>query len=209
MTRLAIAGLVGILAACSSTNTPTAPLVGQAGRVEVVDSGFAVTLPEGWLAIGLTEEDIDKLVGSAGTVGNENLRTVGESLREQAPALLAAGVKLWAFDTATASGSSLQVIVRSGSTPMDTLRQLAQQFLDEGSGVVDGRLAQVTVSGEEAVRLDYGLQRDVGSGTTLKASGTQVYVSTSTTSYIFAVTVAEGGRATAGDEIAKSIEFLE
>lgn len=215
MTRLAaVAGLVGALAACTSgpttstaapsTNAASAgPVIGQTGRVQVADSGFAVTLPDGWVAIGLTEADIDRLVGNGGD------KAVAESLRRQAPALLAAGVKLWAFDTATATGSSLQVIVQPGSTPTDALRQLAQQFIAQGSGVVQSKLTDVTVSGREAVHLEYGLERDTGSGTILKASGTQVYASTNARLYIFAITVAEGGRATAADEIVRSIEFLD
>jgi hypothetical protein len=192
----------GVLAACAS-GPGAATLVGQAGRIEVADSDFAVTLPTGWLAIGLTGADIDKLLG---TEGNKD---VAESLRQQAPALLAAGVKLWAFDTGTGAGSSLQVIVQSGPTPMATLRKLAQQFIDTGSDVVRSELTDVTVSGNEAVRLDYGLERASGAGTTVKADGIQVYVSTKTTSYIFAITIAGGGAVTAGDEIVGSIEFLE
>ena len=189
--------VAGALAACAG------PQVGQTGRVEVADSGFAVTLPTGWLAIGLTGEDIDKLIGTEGN------KEVAESLRQQAPALLAAGVKLWAFDTGKATGSSLQVIVQSGPTPIETLRKLAQQFIATGSDLASSELTDLTVSGSEAVRLDYGLERDSGVGTTVKANGTQVYVSTAATSYIFAITVADGGAATAADEIVGSIEFLE
>jgi hypothetical protein len=215
LTRLAaVAALAGALAACTSgpvtsaiapsTNAATAgPVIGQTGRVEVADSGFAVTLPAGWVAIGLTEADIDRLVGNGGD------KSVAESLRRQAPALLAAGVKLWAFDTATASGSSLQVIVQPGARSTDVLRQLAQQFIAQGSGVVESKLTDVTVSGRQAVHLDYGLERDIGSGSMLKASGTQVYASTNDRLYIFAITVAEGGRATAADEIVRSIELLD
>jgi hypothetical protein len=208
MTRLAvIAVLAGALSACASgPATSTAALVGQSGRIEVADSGFAVTLPDGWLAIGLTEADIDKLVGSG---GNAATKAVGESLRRQAPALIAAGVKLWAFDTATASGSSLQMIVQAGSQSTAALRQLAQQFLDSGPGVAQGQLTEMTVSGLDGVRLDYGLERDAGAGTTLKANGTQVYASTKGKLYVLAITVVEGGRATAADEIVKSLEFLE
>jgi hypothetical protein len=203
------AGVLGACASGSGSSAPAtaaasaAPLVGQAGRVEVADSEFALTLPDGWLAIGLTGADIDKLIGTGGN------KDVAESLRRQAPALVAAGVKLWAFDTATATGSSLQVIVQPGPTPIESLRKLAQQFIDTGSGVVRSQLTSITVSSQEAVRLDYGLERDNGSGTMVKASGTQVYVSTKATSYIFAVTIADGGAATAADEIVGSIEFLE
>lgn len=188
-----------------ATEAPTSgDTGGRTGRIEFPDDGFAVTLPDGWVEVGLSEDDIQALVD------NLDDATAAEALRQQLPALLAAGVKLWAFDTsAGGAGSNLNVIIQPGTIPVSLLRPMAEQQMAAVPGIDTPEISDATVDGEDALRVDYTLDQATASGQNITATGTQVYVSTAGSLYVFTVTVPDGGSDSAADAIVGSIEFLD
>lgn len=188
--------------AATPTAAPTASAPsagGRTGRIEVPDSGFAVTLADGWMEIPLDPDDIDAIVAA---IPDE---AIAEQLRGQLPVLLMTGVKLWAFDvSATTSGGNLIVITQPGEVPASLLVSIAEQ----SAGMIQGiqgevSVAPVTVDGVEGAVVSFTVAQQ---GATLDQ--TQLYTSTNGVTYIFTFTDPAGSSGDAVDAMLRSIEFL-
>lgn len=187
-------------AAPTDTPTASAPVTGgRTGRIEVADSGFAVTLADGWTEVPLDEDDIEAIVEA---IPDES---IAEQLRAQLPFLLQAGVKLWAFDlSADASGGNLIVITQPGIIPVSLLKTVAEQGVAQVPGI-EGDIAvdDITLDDVDGVVVSYTV---VQQGASLDQR--QIYVATNEQTYIFTFTDPGGTQSAALDAMIESIEFL-
>jgi glucose/arabinose dehydrogenase len=185
----------------AATASPSST-AGRTGRIEVPESGFAVTLPDGWVELPLDAKQIEDLVA------NLPPGVVEDELAAQLPSLVAAGVKLWAFAvTPDSAGSNLNVIVQPGQVPVSLLASLAEVSLGSVPGIQDQpKVETVTVDGVDAVLVTYGLSPDGGATVT---SGSQIYASTGGKLYIFTVTIGNDDGSADATRVLDSIEFLD
>jgi hypothetical protein len=189
-------------AAPTAAPTPAASsTAGRTGRIEIADSGFAITLPDRWVELPLDQAAITDLLA------NLPPGLVEDELAAQLPSLVAAGVKLWAFSLAPdAAGSNLNVIVQPGSFSVSLLRSLSELSLSSVPGIQDEpKVETVTIDGVDAVRVAYSLSGDGGTTSNL---GTQIYASNGGRLYIFTVTTSGEGNADDAARLLDSIEFL-
>jgi hypothetical protein len=181
-------------------------LIGETGTVEISGVGFRVTMPDGWRAIPLDEDSISRIAELF--PGDSQ---IGQLLQSQAGTLALAGVKLFAIDTRPASiveGSSptLNVIVQTKPVGLSvellgTLAKAQLEALDASSSVV---VDTVTLPAGKAVKATYTLEQALADGSSLKASGTQYYLTSDSSLFIVTMT----GSASAGDSLTSTFDAM-
>ena len=129
------------------------------GRIEVPDSGIAVTLPDGWTRIDLSAQDLEAILEAAG--GSDP--ALAAVLSEQVRALAAAGLTFFAIGDDIAEGETMNVL----STPsmgisLDLIESLNESQLQQVA--VEGTLEtdRVTLPAGEAIRFAYDLPGQAG-----------------------------------------------
>lgn len=135
------------------------------GRIEFPDKGYAITLPDNWFRVDLSDEGIqDILKAGAG----ELPEGFDETMQAQIQQMLQSGVTLLAYripDDAAPMGTNINVLVLPdyGMT-LDTLEALnkaqIQQMVGEGSEVGTSR---VDLTAGEAALLEYSFDSNDGS----------------------------------------------
>jgi len=201
-------------AAPTATPTPTAtpaPTIeppaspslpsGTTGKVTLSDYGFSMVLPKGWQTIGLTPEDVQAIFDAlpAGTLP--------AGLEEQVPALVAAGLKAWAFDVRpTGHGSNVSVIAIGYSIPVALLKPTAQAGLASVKGISNIRMTNIRVDGVKALRVDAKIAMTI-QGTKVVATEVQLYIPLRASTMIITLTVPRGGSTSDRDRILRSIRF--
>ena len=88
---------------------------GRTGRIELPDDKVAITLPDGWVEVVLTGDDIETIL-SAFPEG-----TFDESQTELMRTAMQAGMRLMAFDS-DGTGSNVSVLVQDAAVPVSLLQ---------------------------------------------------------------------------------------
>lgn len=189
----------------TATPTPALPLVpdGQTGRIRLPDEALALTLPRGWQTIGLTADDVDAIFNALPE------GTLPAGLKDQVPALVASGLKLWGFDLRpTGLGANCNVIAQPFTVPPSLLRVTAKASLSMVSGVSNVRYTDLRISGRKALRIDYVYVLPT-TGQSMKTRGTQVYIARPDNLVVITVSIPAGGRMSDRDSIVNSIRLLD
>ena len=124
------------------------------GRIEVVDKGFALTLPPGWTRVDLSEGDLEAIMQAAGEVDP----ALAEQYAGQVQAMMAAGLAIFAFGPDPASGTNLNVLALPGAgLSLDLLEQVNTAQIQAIAGD-DVTVERVTLPAGEAAHYRYELQ---------------------------------------------------
>ena len=182
----------------ASEATPGASIA-TTGRIEVQEHSFAVTLPDGWTRVDLSEGDLDSIMEAAGNVDP----ALAQQYSAQIQALLASGLAVYAFGPDPSSGTNLNVMALPGAgLSLDLLEQMntAQIKALAGNDVTTER---ITLPGGDAVHYRYELNaQGMPAGTSidqyLMVAGSQQLV----------ITVTNASEAEA-EAIANSVEVLD
>jgi hypothetical protein len=174
---------------------------GRTGRVEVAGEQVAITLPDGWIEVVLTGDDLQSML-DAYPEG-----TFSEEQQAMMRAALSAGMKLMAFDS-DAKGSNLNLLIQPAEVPLDLLSAALEAQLAAIPGASGIEIDQFEVDGENGLLATYDLDQELADGTKVAMSGTQLYVSTNGRLYVFTLTLADGATQTPADVLG-TIEFLE
>ena len=169
-------------ASAEPTGSSTA---GRTGRIELPDDKIAITLPDGWVEVVLTGDDIETIL-SAFPAG-----TFDESQEELMRTAMQAGMRLMAFDS-EGTGSNVSVLVQDAAVPVSLLRAALLPQLETIPGASGIEIEDTTAMGEEALIATYDLETALADGTTTKGSGTQLYVSANGKLYVVTVTLTDG-----------------
>lgn len=164
----------------SPSPSPSAALdivpTGQTGYVVGPDNAFALTLPKGWRTLALTASDIETFVKLA--PDNPGIA----SMRDQLPALIGNGLRLFAMKTSASGPSVLMVLTQPGSIP-DSMLEASAKATATFMGIAKPKVTTTTIDGIHAVRMDI-LGSQVGApGTYLS----QLYASFGGHVYVFEV----------------------
>jgi hypothetical protein len=197
----------------TDTPTPAAPtpataaesLVpdGQTGRVVLADQALAITLPKGWRSIGLTADDMNAIFDRL----PEGVLPAG--MQDQIATLVAAGLKLWAFDvTGSDAGANCNVLAEAISVPPSLLQLTAKASLSTVKGISNVKYTDIKIDGTKALRIDYTFVI-TSAGRTMKAKGTQLYIARPDNLVLITITIPKGGSVTARDKLVDSVELLD
>ena len=162
ITRLAIplvlASLLGISAAGPSlAQEEGPPEPGLGGRIELPDAGFALTVPDDWVAIVPSSADIDVIIENLGTIDPEMATTVENALAG------GVGFSLLAFgDIDDDSGFRENCNVIDGASDGASLAVIVESeaaaFADLGDRLASGPdVSMLQLPSGEVARIDYGL----------------------------------------------------
>jgi hypothetical protein len=176
---------------------------GSTGRVQVDGEDLAIRLPKGWATLSLSESDIEDVVAMIPK------GAMPAGLRDQLPALLAAGLKLWAFDTRPADlGDNVSIVTQPVSVPYPFLETAARAAISQYPNVSHVTVHHVAVDGEPALRVDYRLALDVG-GKRVKTIGTQLYIPRAGRLVLVTISVGAGRSADDVKKLVNGIELLD
>ena len=162
ITRLAIplvlASLVGISAAAPAlAQEEGPPESGLGGRIELPEAGFALTVPDDWVAIVPSSADIDVIIENLGTIDPEMATTVENALAG------GVGFSLLAFgDVDADSGFRENCNVIDGAADGVSLGVIVESeaaaFADLGDRLASGPdVSMLQLPAGEVARIDYGL----------------------------------------------------
>jgi hypothetical protein len=180
------------------------------GRIEVADSGYAITLPTNWYRTDLTAEDLESFArAGAGSLGSG----LSQQLASQIATMAAARISLFALrfpDGKASAGTNLNIAaLPSMGLDLDTLESLNLGQLATILGK-DTKIAhsRVRLPAGEAVRIAYTLtSASVPGGT----AGLLQHLVVKGDRQIIVTCTAPGGVgkiATECDRIARSLEFV-
>ncbi len=203
----------GPTSAPSPTTEPTAEpsadptsepvgIEGQTGRVALDDQALALTLPKGWRSFSMTQDDIETILAALPD------GTLPAGFEDQVPSLLAAGLKLWAWDTTGDPGANCNVIAQPVTVPSAFLKSTATASVSVINGVSGVKYTDLKIDGKSALRVDYKYVLDV-SGKSLSLLGTQVYIARPDNFVVVTVTIRKGSSTRDRDRIVSSLELLD
>ncbi len=185
------------------TARPGGVKTGSTGRVQVDGEDLAIRLPKGWVTLSLSESDIEDVVAMIPK------GAVPAALRDQLPALLAAGLRLWAFDTRPADlGDNVSVVTQPVSIPYAFLETAARAAIAQYPNVSHVTVHDIKVDGEPALRVDYRLSLDIG-GRRTKTTGTQLYIPRAGRLVLVTISVGAGGGADDVKKLVSGVELLD
>lgn len=183
------------------------------GRIENVEHGYAVTLPEGWLRIDADEEFMDAL---AEELSGEQYAEVNETFGDQLQALIEAGVTLFAFRQSELGGdfpTNANVIsLPTMGMSLDALETLNVSQLSQLPGVTsEVETERVELRSGEALHLTYTMERPTPAGEPLDVRIHQYLIQTDGEDHMLTVSGLEGDENLANEarEMAASFEVLE
>jgi hypothetical protein len=158
-TPLVLASLLGVgiaAPALAQEESPAAP--GLGGRVELPAAGYALTVPDDWVAIAPSLEHIDVIVDTLSTLDPELATTVQDALAGGVGfSLLAFGD----FDADSGFRENCNVIdgVSDGTSLAAIARSEADAFTEMGDRLASGpEVTMLQLPAGEVARIDYGLQ---------------------------------------------------
>ena len=158
-TPLVLASLLGVgiaAPALAQEESPAAP--GLGGRIELPAAGYALTVPDDWVAIAPSLEDIDVIVDTLSTFDPELATTVQVALAGGVGfSLLAFGD----FDADSGFRENCNVIdgVSDGTSLAAIARSEADAFTEMGDRLASGpEVTMLQLPAGEVARIDYGLQ---------------------------------------------------
>ena len=173
-------------ATAAATAGPTgSSTAGRTGRIELPDDKLAITLPEGWVEVVLSGDDIETIL-SAFPEG-----TFDEGQEELMRTAMQAGMRLMAFDS-SGIGSNVSVLVQDVAMPVSLLKVALPAQLEAIPGASAINIEDTTAMGEDALIATYDLETQLADGSTTLGSGTQLYVSANGKLYVVTVTLTDG-----------------
>jgi hypothetical protein len=176
--------------------TPGASLA-TTGRIEVADKGFAVTLPDGWTRVDVTEEAI-----AAAIAASELDPALAAQYSAQIKALLGAGLAVFAFGPDPTAGTQLTVLaLPSMGMSLDLLEQVNEAQL-ESLAQGDIQTERITLPAGDAIHYRYSL----GGEGTPSATLDQYFILAGDNQLVVTATNASEADAAA---IANSVENLD
>lgn len=177
---------------------------GKTGRVIVDGEDLAIRLPKGWVTLALSEGDVERVIDALPD------RAVPAGVKDQLPALIAAGLKLWAFDTRRADlGDNINVVGQPVSVPYAFLKTAAQAAIAQYPTVRNATYRDVNVDGEPALRVGYTMRLDLGNGQSIKETGTQLYIPRTGRLLVITITTRAGHSADDVRKLVNGIELLD
>jgi hypothetical protein len=187
--------------AAPTETAATTPTAGRTGRIEIADEQVAITLPDDWVEVVLSGDDIEGLLGNfpEGTFSDEQLAMM--------KAAVGTGMKLMAFDT-DGQGSNVNLLVQPTEIPLDLLASALEGQLAAIPGAAGIKITEVEVDGEDALLATYDLDQAMANGAQVKMAGTQLYVSANGRLYVFTVSLADGSTVDPAD-ILDTVELLD
>ena len=178
--------------------TPGASLA-TTGRIEILDHGIAVTLPDGWNRVDLGSGDLEALMAAAGDLDP----VLAEQYTAQIQAMLSVGLALFAFGPDPSSGQNVTILAIPGlGLSLDLLEQLNSSQI---GAIAEGEVKseRVTLPAGEAIHFQYEITADgLGGAATLD----QYLLIAGEDQLVVTITAATPAEGTA---IANSIEVLE
>jgi hypothetical protein len=174
--------------------------VATTGRIEIAEHGFALTLPDGWTRIDLSDGDLEALLAAG--LGDID-PSVAEQYGAQIRAMMAAGLALFALGPDAASGQNVSVLaIPSMGLSLDLLEQLnASQVTAIAAGEV--QTERVDLPAGEAIHFEYGVAvPSLGTESTID----QYLLIAGDNQLVVTISAASPEE---GDAIANSIEVLD
>jgi hypothetical protein len=177
---------------------------GKTGRVVVDGEDLALKLPKGWVTLALSEGDVERVIDALPD------GAVPAGVKDQLPALIAAGLKLWAFDTRRADlGDNVNVVGQPISVPYAFLKTAAQTAIAQYPTITHATYRDTKVDGEPALRVGYTMLLDLGNGQSLKEVGTQLYIPRAGRLLVVTITTRAGHSADDVKKLVSGIELLD
>jgi hypothetical protein len=167
------------------------------GRIEVTDKGYALTLPDGWKRIDVSQTDLTAMMEAAGVADP----ALAAQYKGQIQAMLAAGLSFFALGPEGASNLNVLAIPGAGMS-LDLLEQLNTGQIKAMAGG-DVNVERLTLPAGESIHYRYAIS---GQGTGTGASIDQYLLLAGDTQLVVTATNASEAEATA---IANSIELLD
>jgi hypothetical protein len=184
--------------AAASAGVPGASLA-TTGRIEVIDKGFALTLPAGWTRVDLSGADLDKMMEAAGIADP----ALAKQYSAQVKAMLAAGLSVFAVGPDPTSGTNLNVLTLPGAgLSLDLLEQVNQSQIEAIAGP-DVKVERITLPAGDAIHYRYEL---TAQGAPAGTSIDQFLMLVGDNQLVVTATNATAAEATA---IANSVEALD
>jgi len=178
------------------------------GRIEFPDKGYAITLPDNWFRIDLSDEGIQQMLQAG---AGELPEGFDETMQSQIQQMLQSGVSPLAYrlqDDAAAMGTNINVLVLPDyGMSLDSLEALnkaqIQQIVGANAEVGASRL---DLAAGEAALLEYGFESGGGGG---PVGIDQYYLVGNDNQLILTCTIPGGGDVKDEcREIANSLELL-
>ena len=177
---------------------------GKTGRVVVDGEDLALRLPKGWVTLALSEGDVERVIDALPD------GAVPAGVKDQLPALIAAGLKMWAFDTRRADlGDNVNVVGQPVSIPYAFLRTAAQAAIAQYPTITHATYRDTTVDGEPALRVGYTMRLDLAGGLSIKETGTQLYIPRTGRLLVITITTRAGHSADDVKKLVNGIELLD
>ena len=156
---LILTSLLGIGTAAPTLAQEQSPgVTGLGGRIELPAAGYALTVPDDWVAIAPSLEDIDAVVDTLSTFDPELATTVENALAGGVGfSLLAFGD----FDAESGFRENCNVIdgLADGTSLGTIARSEADAFAELGDRLASGPdVTMLELPAGEVARIDYGLQ---------------------------------------------------
>lgn len=166
------------------------------GRIAVTDKGYALTLPDGWKRIDVSQTDLTAMMEAAGVADP----ALAEQYKGQIQAMLAAGLSFFALGPEGKSNLNVLALPGTGMS-LDLLEQLNTGQIKALAGD-SVNVERVTLPAGESIHYRYAI---TGQGTGTGASIDQYLLLAGDTQLVVTATNASEAEATA---IANSIELL-
>jgi hypothetical protein len=177
---------------------------GKTGRVVVEGEDLALKLPKGWVTLALSEGDVQRVIDALPD------GAVPAGVKDQLPALIAAGLKMWAFDTRRADlGDNVNVVGQPVSIPYAFLRTAAQAAIAQYPTITHATYRDTKVDGEPALRVGYTMRLDLAGGVSIKETGTQLYIPRAGRLLVITITTRAGHSADDVKKLVNGIELLD
>ncbi len=186
--------------------------VATTGRIVDASNGYTITLPDGWVRIDLTEQDIEAAV----RIGFDAISPeAAELLVEQVSAMSAAGIKLFAIDE---DGATLELVpnvsiavIPSAGLALGLLEHTIVAQLRNALPTLEGEIEseRLALPAGESLRIAY----DIGTGEAAGGQSVRVQqylIVGETSGYFVTVTGASTPEfVEEALEIASTFEFIE
>jgi hypothetical protein len=144
----------------ASASAAPGPSLATSGRIVDAANGYALTLPEGWQRIDLTDQDIDQVLDAGvGAMSPE----AAELLRTQVRTMAASGIKMFAIDqngiTPEFVTNANVLVIPTGGVSLDLIEPTVVSQLETTLPDIDGEIEteRVTLPAGEALRISYVL----------------------------------------------------
>ncbi len=166
------------------------------GRIVDAANGYAITIPDGWVRIDLTDKDLATFMQAAASMSPE----LAASMSGQIQTMLSSGLVLFGLDPKTGTSNVNVLKLASARMSLDVLQQLNESQLKSAGIGTDMVSEKVTLASGDAVHFAYGIKATTGTTVTIE----QFLLINGNNQYIVSVT---GAAAATARSIAESVSF--